>query len=496
GPLEKYLVHQHEVGYYNVAVLSAEYSFPRTTPGFRSRDVLGLVYSALGRTLKCHPILGVTLKDEDSPQPSFSRIDRIDLRRVVEVKISRSASNTAALIQAEHQRKLARRHDVPLWRCLLVLPTDKIDHSLATSFILALVCHHVVGDGISMISFHKTFYRCFNQLLSLAEIYPYGERFLTGNEVVAVPKLPLVPYLEESMTFPMSRLYILRLLFKALVYSPIDPLEWVGPPIGNERPPFSNTRYFYLPQQDTRNLLRQCRQNRTSITALLTVLVSNGLSVLYKPRTRFTASVPFSLRKFSKHGEYDMGCFTSIAEPRFSADASPPPGYIPCQSTANSPGAGDDRSPCTGDSKIWASAHMCKHFLQQRSASTSNLTNGLIKFRKDHRKGLLDLRGAPRRHAFTLTNLGVVDSETSQIDGRAAGSRASVDKFVLSAGSATNGAPYTICAISQAGGYMGITVNWEAGVVEDESAEWLLAFLNKELQRLSAQVKYTESSKL
>ncbi|KZL73566.1 hypothetical protein CI238_11821 [Colletotrichum incanum] len=497
GPLEKYLVHQHEVGYYNVAVLSAEYSLPSTTPGFLSRDIVGLVYSALGKTLICHPILGIALRNEDSPQPSFSRIGHIDLRKVVRFTRAKPASNIADLIQAEHQDELVRRHDVPLWRCLLVLPAGTIDQSLATSFVLAFVCHHVVGDGISMIAFHKTFHRCLNQLLSSTETTSGGERLsLAAKEVVAVPKLPLVPYLEESMTFPMSRLYILRLFFKALVYAPIDSLEWVGPPIGNARPPFSNTRYFHLPQQETRNLLRQCRQHQTSITALLAVLVAIGLSVLHTPSTRFTASVPFSLRRYSKHAQDDMGCFTSIAEPRFSADANPPPGYIPCQRTATTSQADDNTLSSTDNTKLWASASMCKGFLRQRSASTANLTNGLLKLRNDHRKGFLGLSGTPRRHAFTLTNLGVVDGQASQIDGQAAGPKASVDKFMLSAGVATNGAPYTICVVSQAGGFMGITVNWEAGVVEDESAEWLLAFLERELQRLSAQVKYTESSRL
>ncbi|KAL0938251.1 uncharacterized protein CTRU02_207982 [Colletotrichum truncatum] len=348
-----------------------------------------------------------------------------------------------------------------------------------------------------MIAFHKTFHRCLNQLLSSTETTAGSEHLnLAGKEIVAVPKLPLIPYLEESMTFPMSRLYFLRLLFKALVYAPIDPLEWVGPPIGSTRPPFSNLQYFHLPQQETRSLLRQCRQHQTSITALLTVLVAIGLSVLHTPSTRFTASVPFSLRKYSKHAQDDMGCFTSIAEPRFCADDNPPPGYIPCQRTASSSQDDDNTLSSTNDSKLWASANMCKQFLRQRSASTANLTNGLLKFKNDHRNGFLRSSGTSRRHAFTLTNLGVVDSQASQIDEQAARPRASVDRFVLSAGIATNGAPYTVCVVSQAGGYMGITVNWEAGVVEDESANWLLAFLEKELKRLSAQVKYTESSRL
>lgn len=473
GNLEKFLIHQHLVKFYTSVQVACVYTLSKTAPAFVDGDIRGFILAALGKTIERHPVLSVALTGEDSPQPSFKRLDQIDLREIVHFVEADPADLTAvdARIQDEHRKPFHRTQDLPLWRCEVISSKD------ITSFALSFSFHHVVGDGLSGAAFHRTFRNTLNDLIESGETSP---RASSKPEIIQVPKLDLVPHLEESMDLPLTALFMLTKAFKTYLYSSTDTLEWSGPPIQDALPPLSNTRTFYLPQSVVKDLRNGCRKHQATITALVTVLVARILGVLYPTHSRLIASVPFSLRKFSKHSPDDMGCFTAIAEPWFSADKSLPWGYISCRSSTAH--AGETAS--ADDNKIWKAASECKEFIHKRSSSSENLSVGLTKFVSDYRQHFLGMLGGRRRHAFNVTNIGVVDGGISSVAGLEE-HKTAFDRAVFSAGASTSGSPYTVCLASAKDGYMSVTLNWEKGVVEDSTAGELSVSLEKELNRLA-----------
>ncbi|KAH9237997.1 hypothetical protein K456DRAFT_1747641 [Colletotrichum gloeosporioides 23] len=476
GNLEKFLIHQHLVKFYNNVQVACIYTLCNTTPALVNNDIRGLIFTALGKTVERHPILGIALTDEDSPQPSFKRLDQIDLREIVHFVEADPADLSAVdtRIQDEHQKPFNRTQDLPLWRCEVIKSSASKD---TTTFALCFSFHHVVGDGLSGAAFHRTFRNALNGLIESGETSPSA---FSKPEIIQVPKLDLVPHLEESMDLPLTALFMLTKAFKTYLYSSTDTLEWSGPPIQDALPPVSNTRTFYLPQSVVKDLRNGCRKHQATITALVTVLVARILGVLYPTHSRFIASVPFSLRKFSKHSPDDIGCFTAIAEPCFSADKSLPWGYISCRSST----AHAAETASADDNKIWKAASECKDFIHKRSSSSENLSVGLTKFVSDYRQHFLSMLGGRRRHAFNVTNIGVVDGGLSSVAGLEE-HKATFDRVVFSAGASTSGSPYTVCLASAKNGYMSVTLNWEKGVVEDSTAGELSVSLEKELNRLA-----------
>ncbi|KAK2743137.1 hypothetical protein CKAH01_06847 [Colletotrichum kahawae] len=475
GNLEKFLIHQHLVKFYNNVQVACIYTLSNTAPALVDSDIRGFILTALGKTVERHPILGVALTDEDSPQPSFKRLDQIDFREIVHFfEAVHDLSTVDARIQDQHQKPFHRTQDLPLWRCEVIKSPDSND---VITFALSFSFHHVVGDGLSGAAFHRTFRNALNGLVESGETSPSVS---SGHEVVQVPKLDLVTHLEESMDLPLTAFFMLSKAFKAYLYSSTDTLEWSGPPIQDALPPASNTRTFYLPQGVVKDLRSGCRKHQTTITSLVTVLVARILGVLYPTHSRFIASVPFSLRKFSKHSPDDMGCFTAIAEPCFSSERSSPWGYISCRSSTTHAA----ETPSADDNKIWKAASECKDFIHKRSSSSDNLSVGLTKFVSDYRQHFLGMLGGRRRHAFTVTNIGVVDGGISAVVGLEK-QKAVFDRVVFSAGASTSGSPYSVCLASAKDGYMSITLNWENGVVEDSSASELSVSLEKQLNRLA-----------
>ncbi|KAL0935121.1 uncharacterized protein CTRU02_209712 [Colletotrichum truncatum] len=481
GHLEKFLIHQHLVRFYNNVQVTAVYTVPNTEFKFNNDDIQWLVYKAIGKTLNRHPILGVAVRNEDSPQPEWIRLERVDLREIVRfIETEPNMTNLDAWIQDEHQNSFHKPQELPLWRCTVVVPPQAPETVDAVVFALSFSFHHAVGDGLSGAAFQKTFRQSLNEIISSVETIR-SDFDLTGKEVLEVPKLALVPYLEESMALPLTPLFMLGKVFKTYLFSPVDTQEWSGPSIRDIRPPISHLRSFHLPQEVVRNLRSGCRRHQTTITALITVIVARALALLHPTHSRFVGAVPFSLRKFSKHSPDDMGCYTAIAEPYFSSERSPPWGYISCRSN----GRPNSSKGLSKDDSLWRAAQSCKDVIRTRSESTSNLSVGLTKFVGDYRQHFLNMIGEKRRHAFTVTNIGVIDGGISLPVALQGDEKAVCDRLLFSVGASTNGSPYSVSVASATNGYMSVTLNWEKETVEESDANSLLESLDSELNRLA-----------
>jgi hypothetical protein len=457
GLMERFNILRNHVKFYSKFSVAATY----TVPGdfLKSNTLENVVYSALREVLNHHPILGVTILDEGTPEPKWTRLPTIDLGKIAKVVELKSSDEW---IQAALREPFDVVQDLPLWRVVATTGGEKGD---AVSFSLGFFCHHAIADGLSAGAFHLTFLDALNALID-------GKLPLEETAIVQVPKRPLVPSLEMKTTLPIGIFFAIRKIVNTYVFSSEDPLEWSGTIISAEspRPPICNLRSFSLSAEVVGRLLKRCREEKTSMTALLEILVARKLAVLYPTHSRFTGTIPFSLRKFTGHSDRDMGCFVSNLQPRFSAEERPPWGYISCCSDSND-------GPEKDDEKLWESARAVKKLTAEQTSTTTNQNVGLLKFVSDLPKLFYGMFGKKREHAFEVSNIGV-------LDGGVGGGKAYFDRAQFSTALSVYGDPYAISVASAKNGFITVSLNWETGVVRDENALELVRWLEDALRGL------------
>jgi hypothetical protein len=488
GQFERFNILRNHVKFHNNVQVAATYNIPQRLLQTATIDVLQtLIFAALKETLNHQPIMGVTIADEGSPEPKWRRLAKIDLGEVVKIVDTDPKSGMDEWVREGHGLPFERPDELPLWRVTVAAQKAAITKgdSDVISFTVGFFYHHAIGDGLSGGAFHLTFLDALNALLSGKIKLPID---ITEAAIVSPPNLPLVPNIEIATRLPVSILFVLKQIINTYVYSPIDPLNWSGPAIssGTPRPPVTQIRSFSLPVSIVTALLALCRREKTTITALLTTLTARRLSTLYPTHSRFTATVPFSLRKFSGHKARDMGCFVSNIEPYFSSEVAPPRGYISCRSTT---GSEESRSEI-GDEELWASARATKRVIDAKTANIKDQNVSLLKFVSDFPGFFYGKLGSKRENAFEISNIGVLDGGALG-DGSVGGHggegkpRVCFDRVLFSASQVFYGPPFYFCVASAKGGDMTVALSWEKNVVEEDDAVGMLDWLEEVLRGLA-----------
>jgi hypothetical protein len=472
--MEKFFIFRNQVKFYNNIEVGATYTVPRSLLKPYQEDAFkSLIFSALAETLKTQPILGVTIEDEQTMNPKWARLDRIDLRELVRIAKEEPPSASVKWIEAGHREPLDRIGELPLWRVVIAVQEAALTASEtgAVTFTMAFFCHHAIADGLSAGAFNLTFLDALNHLIDHASSIAY-------TPVIEVPKLSLVPNLELRTPLPLSFMFMLKQIIKNFIYNPDDTLEWSGPPIDVNlpRPPTPNIRSFSLPHTMVNRIISRCREEKTTMTALITMLTAIWMGTTYPKHKRFCGKVPFSLRKFSKHTPRDMGNYVSDAEVYFSSETKPARGYISCNTsfTELTPG---------NDPKLWEGARECKAVIVKRSSTTLNQNAGMTRFVSNYRKLFLGWLGTKREHAFEVSNIGVLDGGLKV--GEEDKERATFDRARFSTALCTYGDPYTIFIATAKNGYMTVSLGWATGVVSEQESVGLLEWLETELRRLA-----------
>ena len=148
--------------------------------------------------------MGVTIEDEGSPEPKWSRLEKIDLREVTKTMNAdpNLGNGSNYWVKETHRRPFERPAELPLWRIVVAVQEGWLsakatgDHPL--SFTVGFFAHHAIADGISAGVFHLTFLNSLNGIIGgKVSILPDANQ----AAIIAVPKLPLIPNLEK-LHFP------------------------------------------------------------------------------------------------------------------------------------------------------------------------------------------------------------------------------------------------------------------------------------------------------
>ncbi|KAH7305091.1 alcohol acetyltransferase [Rhexocercosporidium sp. MPI-PUGE-AT-0058] len=468
GLMERFNIIRNHVKFYNNFQVSATYSIPCSV--LQTHDLAGFtafIYSTLRETLKSQPILNVVIEDEGTPQPKWKRVETIDLYDHVKITEHDPVSSPDAFLTEGHAEWLDRVDEIPAWRVRVGVEESNLVAMKSTtlSFVLAFYGHHAIVDGVSCGAFHMTFLEALNALIK------DPSTITTSPLIRPSSTLKLLPSLEEATPLPISIWFAIKQIIKAFIYNPSDPQNWSGRPIPRSLPTITpNLRTFSLAPDVVSRLLQKCRENKTTLTALISVLTARKIAEMHPSHSHLTGIIPFSFRKFSGHSPRAMGVFVSTVTPYFAFEARPPRGYIPCATAPH------DKPTGGNNEALWESARQTRQFIANGSTSPKNQMVGMLKFASDLKSFFLGMWGKKRDHAFEISNIGTVDGG---IGGGQGEERAWFDKMVFSTGLCVYGDPFSVLVVSAKGGNLTVSVSWMSEVTEEREGVALCKFLDE-----------------
>ena len=432
---------RNRLGFYNSIGMTARYELG----GRFCKDIDNVVFGALGQLISQHPALGITLSGETSKNPLWVRLKQIDLKKIVRFVNEKKAGEITPIIESAHQEGFGSLGELPLWRVVVVCSNSE---DLLHHFDVGFFFHHGLFDGGSGVAFHMTFLDALNNLPT-AKKHP---------SIIDVPKLDMLPSIEEAHSLPVSIFYIISQILKSIWPARPDNSCWTGQPIFSEHN-VTRLRTLFLPSDVVENLSNLCRQRNVTITSLLTVLIARALAQTFPKYTRFTNTTAMSFRRFTGTDKRAMVNYVSSFYHRFSSTTS------------------QDSIQCGGEFN-WEAVKVCHQEIKNATAGPKDQIVGLLKFMNDYESWFLKKVGQNREHSFQVSNVGVIDGCEMSED------KPWIKRIIFSQSSSVTGAALVFNIASAKGGDMAIALTWQEGIVEVELAEKVLDTLEVHLHRL------------
>jgi hypothetical protein len=425
-----------------------------------------VIFAVLNSLVQRHPALGLSIAGEMTQSPSWIRLDKIDLREVVQFK---DLNEGYQFIEDMHQRTFDRMGELPLWRLVVVgrppqeltSPIDQRKDEAGggeNMFEVGFFYHHAIGDGKSGAAFHMDFLDTLNALAGTDPVIS-----TLTDRVIEPPKLDLLPSVEEARSWPLSMMFIASQAFKELVL-PDNPFLWTGPPVqfSPDRLPKTRLLTLFVDSQTVVRLTHRCRQNGVTITPLLSVVIARLLAKRHPTEAVFTGTIALSLRRFT--GIDDRKIVNHVASMTAHFATQPKSGYL---FTSGS-------NPFD-----WSVVRSCKKAIDAVALSPANHDTILLRFLKDYSGWFKKRIGKRREASFELSNIGAVGGGTEK------GDTARFTRIIFSQSASVTGPPYCFCVATVNGGDMAIALTRQDGILEEKAAREVLAELEGEIHTLA-----------
>lgn len=392
---------------------------------------------------------------DDTQEPYFVRLPTIDLEQVVQFTqrehgIPSDASelneplpdlDLQDLLQSEHNKPFVAPN--PYWRLHVLLDKEDMQR-----FTTAFVFHHALGDGMSGKAFHLSFLRAIQTASD-------GETPLS----VTSPRIPMLPNIEEIHPMPLSFWFLAKRIFQAKIYSPRSPGLWTGSKI--QLPTSTRLRLVPFSKALVEQLRKACRQERTTITALLQTVYARALfKHLPESFTLLNCTGAFSCRRFLPDiiTDESMGVFTADMNESYTRAAV---------------------SPADSAAFPWEEARRSRQTIQAAlDLKGADTGPNLLKFVNDYQQELcLSKVGQDRDKSFEVSNIGVVPS-TSGPD------EPSIQGMVFSQCASVIGNAIGVSVVTGGDGSLVLAISWQEDVVEDELIDASIESTRDELRHL------------
>lgn len=317
------------------------------------------------------------------------------------------------------------------------------------------------------------FHACFLELLTASTSSDSTSSPLTsGDRIVHTPNVALLPSLEEALPLPISWGNFATTVYKMLFSSP-DPTLYTGGQISFSpaNPPKTRLSVIHLPASTATRLAQLCRQQKSSVTSLLIVLIAQVLARQYPESTEFCASVPISLRRFTDIGNRQMVNYVSSVTPRFSTIPAKP-GHLHLS-----------LNPTASSQVPWDVIRSCRGSIDRVASSPSDHHVAWLRYVSDYFAFYTRKVGKRREASFEVSNLGLVDGVTDggQMED---GHKVRCTRMTFSQSVNVVGPLWVFSVATVKGGDMTVALTWQEGLLRDEEVDRVMAELQSELTGL------------
>jgi hypothetical protein len=291
----------YRLGLQSNLILAAKYASPdrKTLP--RST-----VVAAVSAVIEAQPRLRYVSLPQQRGKATHLQVgilNKVDVDRCVEYMDDDGQGVTADLLETLHNRWfdewVADRPETPAWK-VVVKGTDVL-----------FVFSHAVCDGRSGYIFHREFLAALNSLSSSGKQLAEASAVVYANEDAAkAGALRLAPLLVlpkpsiATLLWRMLKLWILGLVHgnkRANYDFPRSKPYFsslAGLPTSEERT-LTSVSLRRIPAAHASQIVAACRENKTTLTPLLSVLYIATMAVdCYPTATLATAAVPYDMRPF------------------------------------------------------------------------------------------------------------------------------------------------------------------------------------------------------
>lgn len=491
GHMEKMQSAMHAIRQMCSTLITCRYAIPQSllqSAGSHSNEgsLENFVLSAIAHSVLEHPLLLVAQINEDSAQPSWVRVDSIDLDHHVTWVTVEEDEDYEARFQEQTKWNLDTWYTdletKPGWRITILRPGAESHY-----FDLIFSWNHAHIDGVGGKVFHETLLRHLNTTSSLISRTP--PPYLAGRtRVLEVPsKLNLPPPQEKLIKHPISAKYTGKTLWKELkppFLGKKDPSDAYWCPI-REDTYGSIYRYVTVGPDTTKGLLAACRKHNTTLTGLLHGLCLVSLALQLESKAKALASgTALDQRRFmpTKPAAYPwyepqkaLCNLVTIMRHVFPAEVVDEI-RIKCRSAKSQ----TDTLAAVEDI-VWSAALQTRREMQDRlDLGLKDDITGLLKFIKDWRGQMRDEAKKPRGSTWAVTNLGAMDGG----DGEWKITRA---LFQIPAEQAA--AAFGIACVSVKGGDFNAIINWQQGVLDDSMGDKLASNLQVWMEHMGRTTK-------
>ncbi|EFE31683.1 uncharacterized protein ARB_01282 [Trichophyton benhamiae CBS 112371] len=256
---------------------------------------------------------------------------------------------------------------------------------------------------------------------------------------------------------PLSFPYILWSLFRAKVWKPArEPALWTG---SRTFTPLHNTvRHLVVCERETTAFRDACRENRTTVTAGLQVLLAGALfRHIPEQYTRLASEGAISARRWLTDGritEDSIGVWVGVYYEHYSR-----------ASLVN-----DDDDDDDAFAFPWDEARRAKQTIDTAlSRRGSNSPVGLLKYVRDYVGEIfLPKLGQERELSFEVSNIGVFTAGQADEEPR-------IERMVFTQSANVFGCAISTSVVTGADGCLVLGFSWQRGVVEDRLMDAFLA---------------------
>ncbi|EPE35527.1 hypothetical protein GLAREA_11226 [Glarea lozoyensis ATCC 20868] len=457
GFLAKYYAARNTYGTYRSFAGSATYTLPAKFSN--ETQLISLLKFAVSKTITRHPALcfGLVPKS-DTSDAHFARLPHINWEDVFELKsIKTSIEERNATLEKEigivHEHLWTDQTQKPGWK-LVAIKYDTLVESSKSTIDVIIPVHHGIADGGSVRVLHKSLFQYLAEGTESLDMNSTWPHLIPPTTAIPIPIEVAVPFPKTSKPTTST--------------TPPTPQPWAG---NSPRldPYVPRTHLLILPADSLSTALSACRSRKITMTSLLHALFLLYLSKTISSAEAFSATTPYSMRRFSGVSDDEMVNHIAFIVTQWKS------------SLVDSLRAAEEDS----DEEKMVIQEVSQQF-------TEEITSDLAGIPTVHSAGLIGFATIPDYDAYCqvglkktridetyeISNIGLVKLPNNG-DGD---DKVKLEKLVFSQSPSVTGPAFEASVISISEGPMVVAYTWQEDVIGEDVVKGLAAYVQRRLE--------------